>query len=83
MFSPTIDTFCKAIDNDQLIGFPPITSSQVREYLPESTATAKGHMNRLRKGTRSTTKQCSLNQQAIEQDFRPTIDEEAEVELFM
>ena len=83
MFSPTIDTFCKAIDNDQLIGFPPITSSQVRKYLPESTATAKGHMNRLRKGTRSTTKQNSLNQQAIEQDFRPTNDEEAEVELFV
>ena len=45
MFSPTIDTFCKALDNDQLIGFPNITSAQVRKYLPESTATAKGHMN--------------------------------------
>jgi hypothetical protein len=83
MFSPTIDTFCKAIDNDQLIGFPPITSSQVRKYLPESTATAKGHMNRLQKGTRLTTKQRHSNQQIVEQDFRPIIDENAEVELFI
>eukprot|EP00804_Cyclotella_cryptica_P022394 CCRYP_021037-RA/>CCRYP_021037-RA protein AED:0.47 eAED:0.47 QI:0/0/0/1/0/0/2/0/149 len=28
-----------ALDNDQLIGFPPITSTQVRKYLPESTTT--------------------------------------------
>jgi hypothetical protein len=83
LFSPSIDTFCKAIDNNQLIGFPPITSNQVRKYLPESTATAKGHMNRLRKGTRSTTKQRHSDQQEIEQDFRPLIDETAEVELFI
>jgi hypothetical protein len=57
LFSPTIDTLCKAIDNDQLIGFPRITSALVRKYLPESTATAKGHMNRTRKGIRSTTRQ--------------------------
>eukprot|EP00804_Cyclotella_cryptica_P000092 CCRYP_013748-RA/>CCRYP_013748-RA protein AED:0.50 eAED:0.50 QI:0/0/0/0.5/0/0/2/0/265 len=44
LFSPTVDTFCKAIDNDQLIGFPPITTTQVHKYLPESTATAKGHL---------------------------------------
>jgi hypothetical protein len=81
MFSPTIETFCKAIDNDQLIGFPPITSSQVRKYLPESTATAKGHMNRKRKGIRSTTKPPTA--EYIEADFRPPIDEEAAVELFI
>jgi hypothetical protein len=83
LFSPTVDTLCKAIDNNQLIGFPPITSSQVRKYLPESTATAKGHMNRLHKGTRSTTKQHSNDKIATEQDFRPLIDEDAEVELFI
>jgi hypothetical protein len=81
MFSPTIETFCKAIDNDQLIGFPPITSCQVRKYLPESTATAKGHMNRKRKGIRSTTKEKQA--EYIEADFRPPIDEEAAVELFI
>jgi hypothetical protein len=83
LFSPRVDTLCKAIDNNQLIGFPPITSSQVRKYLPESTATAKGHMNQLRKGTRSTTKQHNNDKNAIEQDFRPLIDEDAEVELFI
>ena len=34
LFSPTVETFCKAINNDQLIGFPPITAAQVRRYLP-------------------------------------------------
>ncbi len=81
MFSPTLETFCKAIDNDQLIGFPPITSNQVRKFLPESTATAKGHMNRTRKGVRSTTKH--VQPEYIEADFRPPIDEEANVELFI
>jgi hypothetical protein len=82
MFSPTVDTFCRAIDNDQLIGFPAITSAQVQKYLPESTATAKGHMNRQRKGVRSTTKQNDKDQ-FIDTDFRPIIDENAEVELFI
>eukprot|EP00804_Cyclotella_cryptica_P022914 CCRYP_005100-RA/>CCRYP_005100-RA protein AED:0.47 eAED:0.46 QI:0/0/0/0.5/0/0/2/0/280 len=44
LFSPTVDSFYKAIINDQLIGFPQITSAQVRKYLPKSTATAKGHL---------------------------------------
>ena len=82
MFSPTVDTFCKAIDNDQLIGFPKITSAQVRKYLPESTATAKGHMNRQHKGLRSTTRNNTTDQN-IETDFCPPIDEKAEVELFL
>jgi hypothetical protein len=45
MFSPKIDTLCKAIDRNQLIGFQAITSALIQKYLPESTATAKGHMN--------------------------------------
>jgi hypothetical protein len=82
--SPTVDTLCKALDNDQLIGFPHMTSKLVREYLPESTATAKGHMNCNRKGLRSTTKTDKLqNQATTEEDFRPKIDEEAEVEIFV
>jgi hypothetical protein len=73
MFSPTVDTFCKAIDNDQLIGMPYITSSLVRKYLPESTATAKGHMNRNRKHTRSTTKMRETPSRPAdtEEDMRP------------
>eukprot|EP00804_Cyclotella_cryptica_P001975 CCRYP_007400-RA/>CCRYP_007400-RA protein AED:0.40 eAED:0.27 QI:0/0/0/1/0.33/0/4/0/700 len=83
LFSPTVDTFCKAINNDQLIGFPPITAAQVRRYLPESTATTKGHLRRVRKHTRSTTKQQQAETQAIEYDFRPPINSYVEFELFV
>ena len=55
-FSPNVDTWCKAIDNDQFMGWPGLTSKAVRKYLPPSTATAKGHMARNRKNVRSTTK---------------------------
>eukprot|EP00956_Cyclotella_meneghiniana_P038932 scaffold162391_cov109-Cyclotella_meneghiniana.AAC.1 len=82
LFSPTVDTLCKAIDNDQLIGFPHLTSAMVRKYLPESTATAKGHMKRLRRNTRSTTKN-PTPEEIVELDFRPKIDENAETELFI
>jgi hypothetical protein len=82
--SPTVDTLCKALDNDQLIGFPHMTSKLVRKFLPESTATAKGHMNRNQKGLCSTTKTNKpQNPVTTEEDFRPKIEEEAEVEIFV
>eukprot|EP00804_Cyclotella_cryptica_P019451 CCRYP_006616-RA/>CCRYP_006616-RA protein AED:0.40 eAED:0.37 QI:0/-1/0/1/-1/1/1/0/347 len=81
LFSPTVDTFCKAIENNQLIRFPPITATQVRKYLPESTATAKGHLRRVRKHTRSTTKHHQADRQAVEQDFRPNINADVDFEL--
>eukprot|EP00804_Cyclotella_cryptica_P005234 CCRYP_018888-RA/>CCRYP_018888-RA protein AED:0.48 eAED:0.41 QI:0/-1/0/1/-1/1/1/0/217 len=83
LFSPTVHTFCQAIDNDQLIGFPPITSTQVRKYLPESTATAKGHLRRVKKHTRSTTHTRQANIEAINQDFQPTINSDVDFELFV
>jgi hypothetical protein len=57
LFSPMVDTLCKAIDNDQLIGFPTLTSASVHKYLPPSITTTKGHMNQTRKGLRSMIKQ--------------------------
>jgi hypothetical protein len=69
LFSPTIDTLCKAIDNNQLIGFPHLTSPLVRKYLPDSEATAKGHMNRTRRGLRSTTKAITTAKTEKENDF--------------
>jgi hypothetical protein len=83
LFSPTVDTLCKAIDNGQLIGFPHITSKMVRKYLPESTATAKGHLNRTRKGLRSTTK--GIMKRAWDEtiDFTPTKEEVNVVQLFI
>jgi hypothetical protein len=92
LFSPTVDTLCKAINNNQLIGFPDLTVERVRKYLPESTATSKGHMNRTRKGIRSTTKptkganatnEANKEAEATELDFNPPQDESAEVELFI
>eukprot|EP00804_Cyclotella_cryptica_P028165 CCRYP_011030-RA/>CCRYP_011030-RA protein AED:0.16 eAED:0.16 QI:0/0/0/1/0.25/0/5/0/1115 len=83
IFSPTVDALCKAIDNHQLIGFPPIPSTQIQKYLPESTATAKGHLRRVRKHTRSTTKMRQTDKQAINQDFRPNINAVVEFELFI
>eukprot|EP00804_Cyclotella_cryptica_P013964 CCRYP_002495-RA/>CCRYP_002495-RA protein AED:0.17 eAED:0.08 QI:0/0/0/1/1/1/3/0/1003 len=83
LFSPTIDTLCKALDNDQLIGFPPITSSQVRKYLPESTATAKGHLRRTRKHTRSSTRTRNSETLIQNQDFRPISEPNTDFELFV
>jgi len=80
---PTIDTFCKALDNDQLIGFPPIMSTQVHKYLPESTATAKGHLRHVRKNTRSTTRTRETETQVLNHDFRPIIDATTDFELFV
>jgi hypothetical protein len=71
LFSPTVDTLCKAIDNNQLIGFPFLTSSLVQKYLPESTATAKGHMNRNRKNLRSTTNSPASNKHQLNKIFDP------------
>lgn len=45
LFSTTLVTLCKAINNRHLIGFPHITSALVQKYLPNSTATSKGHLN--------------------------------------
>eukprot|EP00804_Cyclotella_cryptica_P018378 CCRYP_015482-RA/>CCRYP_015482-RA protein AED:0.41 eAED:0.39 QI:0/-1/0/1/-1/1/1/0/294 len=83
LFSPTIDTLCKALDNDQLIGFPPITSSQVRKYLPDSTATAKGHLRRTRKHTRSSTRTRDSETLIQNQDFRPISEPNTDFELFV
>jgi hypothetical protein len=82
MFSPTIETLCKAIDNNQLIGFPTIMSALVQKYLPESTTMAKGHMNQTRKGFQSTTKR-KQHQTGHGSDFNPLQVEEAELELFI
>ena len=79
LFSPTVNTLCKAIDNDHFLGFPAITSALIHKYLPPSMATAKGHMNHTGKGLRSTTKQA----QDDTEDFNPKEDEKANVELFI
>eukprot|EP00804_Cyclotella_cryptica_P001099 CCRYP_008385-RA/>CCRYP_008385-RA protein AED:0.18 eAED:0.13 QI:0/0/0/1/0.4/0.16/6/0/1406 len=53
-FSPPIATLLKAINNNQLQGFPLMKADLVRKYLAPSPATSKGHMKRPRTGIRST-----------------------------
>ena len=49
-FSPPIATLLKAINNNQLQGFPLMKADLVRKYLAPSPATSKGHMKRPRTG---------------------------------
>eukprot|EP00804_Cyclotella_cryptica_P014576 CCRYP_004840-RA/>CCRYP_004840-RA protein AED:0.36 eAED:0.36 QI:0/-1/0/1/-1/1/1/0/294 len=83
LFLPTIDMLCKAIDNGQLVGVSHILSALVRKYLPKSTAMAKGHMNQIRKGLRSTTKQQESQSKEELMDFNPPVEDVQEVELFI
>lgn len=43
-FSSTIETWCKAIENDQILSWPGLTATAVRKHLQPLPATAKGHM---------------------------------------
>ena len=64
-FSPTVSTWWKAIDNDQFIGWPGLSSKAVIKYLPESTSTAKGHMARTRQGIQSTIRPKQTNKKKV------------------
>ena len=83
IFLPTMDTIYKATNNNKLIRFPHLTSKLVRKYLPDSTATAKGHMNRTKRGLRSTTKSQTSKAEEIEKDYRLKPNKDAEVEIFI
>jgi hypothetical protein len=52
--SPATSTFLTAIQNGQFTTWPMLTSKNVYKYLPQSEATAIGHINQSRKNTRST-----------------------------
>ena len=54
LFSPSITTLRKAIDNNFLHDFPGLTSKSIRKFPPTSIATAKGHLDQTRKNQRST-----------------------------
>ena len=53
-FSPSISTWCDAIDKGYFATWPGLTSSLVRKHLPKQMATSKGHLKEERKGLRST-----------------------------
>eukprot|EP00804_Cyclotella_cryptica_P005732 CCRYP_000071-RA/>CCRYP_000071-RA protein AED:0.41 eAED:0.41 QI:0/-1/0/1/-1/1/1/0/213 len=83
LFSPTVHTFCQAIDNDQLIGFPPDHIYTGPKIPPRINSNSKGHLRRVKKHTRSTTHTRQANIEAINQDFRPTINSGVDFELFV
>ena len=62
---------------------PPSYFEARPKYLPDSTATAKGHMNRTKCGLRSTTKSQTSKADRIEKDFIPKPNKDSEVEIFI
>jgi len=52
--SPTLSTWCTAIDSGHLTSFPSLTSSQVRKHFPHSVATYMGHLDQARQNQFST-----------------------------
>jgi len=54
MFSPSLSTFCDAIDAGHLTTWPDLTSAQVRQNPPTSIAMVKGHLDQERANIRST-----------------------------
>jgi hypothetical protein len=54
LFSPTISTWCKAIDAGHFTTWPELTSKKVRTHLPTSIAMLKGHLDQTRANAQST-----------------------------
>ena len=53
-FSPVKSTWLKAIQNNQFITWPGLTTELVNKHLPKSIATAQGHLHRERQNLQST-----------------------------
>ena len=54
LFSPTLSTLVKAINNNHLTTWPGLTQALVERHLPISEATIKGHIAEEKKGLQST-----------------------------
>ena len=53
-FSPTHDTFIKAIERNYFFGWPGLTSSLIKKHLPNNIATESGHLRQEQHSLRST-----------------------------
>ena len=53
---PVLTTFIDTIENGHYISIPELTAARAREYLKQSAATIKGHLDMTRKNVRSTKK---------------------------
>jgi hypothetical protein len=77
MYSPTPTTFIKAIKKNFLTTWPGLTAANVRQHLPKSLATAKGHLDQTRKNIKSTRVQPTQQSQPEDDDFAaspPAVD---------
>ena len=54
LFSPVLSTLEYALRSNFIIHFPGLTVPLLRKYPPKSLATAKGHLDQIRKNIRST-----------------------------
>ena len=72
----------KAIENDQLLGFPGLAKEAVTKHLPPSTATVQGHLHNTRKNVRSTQSTPNLQSTRNFDDQFPTKEANAACELF-
>ena len=84
LFSPTKSTLIKAVKNNQLLGFPGLTTQAITKYFPESTATIKGHLHRQRKNLQSTRKKApSKDNISPSTDYNnPPSEQDASCEIF-
>jgi hypothetical protein len=54
LFSPTTQTWIKAINNGHFTHWPMFTAHEIHKHLPKSVATTMGHLDQQRKNLRST-----------------------------
>ena len=68
MGAPTVSTFIKAIKKGY-INPPGVNADMVRKNPPNTTATAKGHLNLIRQGLHSTKESAKQNEDEEEREF--------------
>ena len=78
-FSPLKSTLTTAIKQGHFLGWPGLTEALIQRFLPNSIATAKGHLNQEKKNLQSTKKSYkdALLETLLEEQFHPKQDENA------
>jgi hypothetical protein len=80
LFSPSLSTWCHAIDAIHFTTWPGLTSSAVHKYPPQSIPMHQGHLNQVRANLRSTRLPASSIQQPtsdadLEDDMAPLAED--------
>ena len=71
LFSPTKRTLLKAVENGNFIGWPNLTVHNVKQYLNETTHTAKGHLNQHRQNLQSTKTSNTIDNDHFSKETKP------------